>query len=45
VDENHFKRLENTIRTTNEMTLTATKIVSTAWEKGWPKAWPEGQPL
>jgi hydroxylamine dehydrogenase len=35
--ENHFKRLENTIRTTNEMTLTATKIVSTAWEKGVAK--------
>jgi hypothetical protein len=34
---NHFKRLENTIRTTNEMTLTATKIVSTAWEKGAAK--------
>ena len=35
--ENHFQRLENTIRTTNEMTLTATKIVSTAWEKGVAK--------
>ena len=34
---NHFKRLENTIRTTNEMTLAATKIVSTAWEKGVAK--------
>jgi hydroxylamine dehydrogenase len=34
---NHFKRLDNTIRTTNEMTLAATKIVSTAWEKGVAK--------
>ncbi|NIM98179.1 MAG: hydroxylamine oxidase [candidate division Zixibacteria bacterium] len=32
--ENQFARFENTIRTTNEMTLTATKILSTAWEKG-----------
>jgi hydroxylamine dehydrogenase len=34
---NHFKRLENAIRTTNEMTLAATKIVSTAWQKGVAK--------
>jgi hydroxylamine dehydrogenase len=32
--ESQFARFENTIRTTNEMTLTATKILSTAWEKG-----------
>jgi hydroxylamine dehydrogenase len=30
----HFSLLENTIRTTNEMTLTATKIVLSAWEEG-----------
>jgi hydroxylamine dehydrogenase len=30
----HFERLENTIRTTNAMTLTATKILLSAWEKG-----------
>jgi hydroxylamine dehydrogenase len=32
--ENQFERLENTIFTTNQMTLTATEILSTAWEKG-----------
>ncbi len=32
--EGQWDRLENTIRTTNEMTLTATKILLTAWEKG-----------
>ncbi len=32
-----FNRLENTIRTTNEMTLAATKILLTAWEKGAAK--------
>ncbi|MDH4222256.1 MAG: multiheme c-type cytochrome [candidate division Zixibacteria bacterium] len=32
--ENQFLRLENTIQTTNEMTLTATKILVTAWDKG-----------
>jgi hypothetical protein len=33
----HFARLDNTIRTTNEMTLTATKIILSAWEKGAAK--------
>ncbi len=32
--EGHWTRFENTIRTTNEMTLTATKMMFTAWEKG-----------
>lgn len=30
----HFAKLENTIKETNEMTLSATKLVSEAWEKG-----------
>jgi len=34
---NHFTRLKNTIRTTNQMTLTATQIMATAWEKGAAK--------
>ena len=33
----HFVRFENTIRTTNEMTRTATNILLTAWEKGAAK--------
>ncbi len=33
----HFVRLDNTIKTTNEMTLTATKILLSAWEKGAAK--------
>jgi hypothetical protein len=32
--EGHFRRFENTIETTNEMTLAATKILLSAWEKG-----------
>lgn len=32
-----WTRFENTIKTTNEMTLTATKILLTAWEKGAAK--------
>jgi len=32
--EGHWARFENTIRTTNAMTLTATNIMLTAWEKG-----------
>jgi len=32
-----FTRFENTLNTTNEMTLTATKILLSAWEKGAAK--------
>jgi hypothetical protein len=35
--EGQFARFEHTIRTTNQMTLTATRIVATAWEKGAAK--------
>jgi hydroxylamine dehydrogenase len=35
--EGHFRRLENTIKTTNQMTLTATNIMNAAWEKGLAK--------
>jgi hydroxylamine dehydrogenase len=35
--DGQFARFENTIRTTNEMTVTATKILITAWEKGAAK--------
>ena len=34
---NHFARLKNTIRTTNQMTLTATQIMAEAWKKGAAK--------
>ncbi len=30
----HFKRLDNTIQSTNALTLSATKIMSKIWEKG-----------
>ena len=33
----HWSRFENTIKTTNEMTLTATKIILTAWDEGVAK--------
>ncbi len=32
--DGHWKRLENTIETTNEMTLTATQILVKAWKEG-----------
>ncbi len=35
--QNQHERLVNTIKTTNAMTLTATKILATAWEKGAEK--------
>jgi hydroxylamine dehydrogenase len=35
--QNHFRRFENTLRTTNEMTLAATRVLMTAWEKGIAK--------
>ena len=38
--EGHFKRLDHTIQTTNQMTLAATQVVSAAWERAWPRGWP-----
>lgn len=35
--EGHFRRLENTIKTTNQLTRTATQIMTQAWEKGLAK--------
>jgi len=35
--DGHWAHFENTILTTNEMTLTATKIILSAWEKGIAK--------
>ncbi|MFH1010104.1 MAG: multiheme c-type cytochrome [bacterium] len=40
--EQQQARFENTLRTTNEMTLTATKILITAWEKGAAAGLPQG---
>ena len=33
----HFRRLENTIKTTNQLTLTATQLMISAWDKGLAK--------
>lgn len=35
--DGHFARFENTLQVTDAMTLTATKLVMTAWEKGLAK--------
>jgi hypothetical protein len=35
--DGHFRRFENSIYTTNEMTLSATNILINAWEKGYAK--------
>ena len=43
--DNQFARFENTIKTTNQMTLTATKILSTAWEKGAARGLPQKAPI
>ena len=40
--EGHFSRFENTIKSTNAMTLTATNILSEAWEKGVARGLPQG---
>jgi hypothetical protein len=32
--DDHFARMDNTVRETNEMTLSATKLMTEAWEKG-----------
>lgn len=43
--DGHFSRFENTIKTTNEMTLTATKILLSAWEKGAAKGPDQGDSI
>jgi len=43
--QQHYARVENTIKTTNEMTLTATKILLTAWEKGAAKGLKENDSI
>jgi hydroxylamine dehydrogenase len=35
--DGHFARLKKTVRYTNDMTLTATKIMLSAWERGFAK--------
>jgi len=40
--EGHFSRFESTIKSTNAMTLTATNILSAAWEKGVARGLPQG---
>lgn len=35
--QGHFRRLDNTIKTTNQMTLTATQMMNAAWEKDLAK--------
>lgn len=37
----HFERLNNSIIETNELTLSATKILSEAWEKGYASGIPQ----
>jgi hypothetical protein len=41
----HFDRLENTIKTSNRMTLTATKIMMTAWEKNVARGLDKGDSI
>jgi hydroxylamine dehydrogenase len=35
--EGHFQRLENTIKTTNQMTLAATEVMTAIWDQGLAK--------
>ncbi len=43
--DGHFNRLDNTVKTTNEMTLTATKALLSAWEKGVAKGLDQGDSI
>jgi hypothetical protein len=43
--DGHFTRYENTIKKTNEMTLTATQVLLAAWEKGAAKGPGQGESL
>ncbi len=39
--DGHYARFENTVKTTNAATLTATKILVSAWERGAAKGLPQ----
>jgi hypothetical protein len=39
--DSHFKRLDNTIQTTNSITSQATQILSQIWEEGFAKGLPQ----
>ncbi|MBW1895528.1 MAG: hydroxylamine oxidase [Deltaproteobacteria bacterium] len=41
--DGHFARFEHAIKTTNEMTLTATKVIISAWDKGAASGLPQGE--
>jgi len=43
--QGHFSRFENTIKITNKMTLTATEILLSAWEKGVAKGLSENDSI
>ena len=40
--ENHFIRIENTIRETNAVTVEGTNMLVEAWEKGYAQGIPQG---
>ncbi|MFP3869575.1 MAG: multiheme c-type cytochrome [Syntrophobacteria bacterium] len=41
----HWERFENTIKTTNEMSLTATKILQEAWDRGAARGLAQGDSI
>jgi hydroxylamine dehydrogenase len=43
--EGHFARFENTVKTTNSMTLTATQVLLSAWDQGAAKGLAQGQSI
>jgi hydroxylamine dehydrogenase len=43
--DNQLARFDHTVKTTNQMTLTATKIVQKAWEKGAARGLPQQAPI
>ena len=43
--DGHFVMLDKAIETTNEMTLTATKLMSQIWEEGYAEGLPQGKSI
>lgn len=43
--DGHFVMLDKAIETTNEMTLTATKLMSQIWEEGYVEGLPQGKSI
>jgi hypothetical protein len=41
--KSHFERLDHTVKTSNDQTVTATEIMALIWEKGYAQGFAQGK--